>query len=222
MAGSPSVIGCSPRARRGPRTPARIADSTLSATSDRPRELNRWNSAADRTGTGTPSSIAALIVQRPSPESLMVPSNRSRCGSTARAWAVRSSSQLEITEPAPPHLGDRGEVEVVLVVLGVGQRCRLGVGGVRLQADVGLGQHVEALGVGGHQPVLDAVVDHLDEVAGAARTAVQPAPLGSSTVDRRLRRCSGVRAAASTPGARASKIGASRSTASDGPPTIRQ
>ncbi len=32
----------------------------------------------------------------------------------------------------------------------------------------------------------------------------------------------GVRSAASTPGARASKIGASRATASSGPPIIRQ
>jgi len=47
-----------------------MADTTLSAMSERPRELNRWYSAADRTGTGTPSSMAAVIVQRPSPESL--------------------------------------------------------------------------------------------------------------------------------------------------------
>ena len=173
-----SLIGTLSLRSTWPPKPARIADSTLSATSDRPRELNRWNSAADSTGTGTPSSIAAAIVQRPSPESLTRPSNASRCGSTASAWAVRSSSQLDDDRPPPPHLGDRGEVEVVAVVLGVRQRRRLGVGDVRLGADVGLGEHVEALGVGGHQPVLDAVVDHLDEVPGAGRAAVQPAPLG--------------------------------------------
>ena len=37
---------------------------------------------------------------------------------------------------APPHLGDRGEVEVVLVVLRMGQRRGLGVLGVALAADV--------------------------------------------------------------------------------------
>ena len=39
-------------------------------------------------------------------------------------------------------------------------------------------QDVEALGVGGHHAVLDAVVDHLHEVAGAVRAAVQEALLG--------------------------------------------
>ena len=46
-----------------------------------------------------------------------------------------------------------------------------------LLADVGRAQDVQALGVGGHQAVLDAVVDHLDEVAGAVRSAVQVALL---------------------------------------------
>ena len=50
----------------------------------------------------------------------------------------------------------------------------LGVGFVLFGPDVRLGQHVEALGVCRHYPVLDAVVDHLDEVASATRAAVQP------------------------------------------------
>ena len=70
-----------------------------------------------------------------------------------------------------------GEVEVVAVVLRMGERCRLGVLDVVLGADVRLGEDVEPLGVGGHHPVLDAVVDHLHEVAGAVVTAVQPAVL---------------------------------------------
>ena len=94
-----SVIGWTPFRSTWPPNPARIADSTLSATSARPRELKRWNSAADSTGTGTPSSMAALIVQRPSPESLTWPSKASRWGSAASASAVRSSSQLATTEP---------------------------------------------------------------------------------------------------------------------------
>ena len=39
---------------------------------------------------------------------------------------------------------------------------------------------VQSLRVGGHDAVFDAVVDHLHEVAGAARTTVQVAVLSSS------------------------------------------
>ena len=41
---------------------------------------------------------------------------------------------------------------------------------------VGVAQDVEAFGVGLHQAVLDAVVDHLDEVAGAARARSAGSP----------------------------------------------
>src|ERR1044072_9047377 len=34
-------------------------------------------------------------------------------------------------------------------------------------------QHVQSFSVRGHQPILDAVMNHLDEVAGAGLTAVQ-------------------------------------------------
>ena len=45
-------------------------------------------------------------------------------------------------------------------------------------ADVGVRDDVEALGVRGHQPVLDPVVHHLHEVARAVRPAVVVAVLG--------------------------------------------
>src|SRR4051794_20736450 len=45
----------------------RIAESSLSAYTASPRLENRANSAADSTGAGTPSSMAALTVHRPSP-----------------------------------------------------------------------------------------------------------------------------------------------------------
>src|SRR5689334_20553903 len=51
----------------------RIAESTLSAYSEWPRETKRPNSAALSTGTGTPSAIADSTVQRPSPESATRP-----------------------------------------------------------------------------------------------------------------------------------------------------
>src|SRR5260370_22115862 len=40
-------------------------------------------------------------------------------------------------------------------------------------AGVGMLENVQAFGVRGHQAVLDAVVDHFDEVAGAGRAAVK-------------------------------------------------
>ena len=68
---------------------------------------------------------------------------------------------------AAPELRDVREVEVVALV-----------GRQRLVA--GVAQDVEAFGVRLHQAVLDAVVDHLDEVAGAGRTAMQVATRGGA------------------------------------------
>ena len=83
---------------------------------------------------------------------------------------------------ASPQLGDRRQIEVVLVVLRVGQRSCLGVLRPVGGTDVCLVQDVETLGEGRHHAVLDPVVDHLDEVAGAGRPAVQPAQLGRDRV----------------------------------------
>src|SRR5690606_4649037 len=47
----------------------------------------------------------------------------------------------------------------------------------------GAGEQVVALGVGLHQPVLDAVVDHLREVAGADLAGVDEAALGGEGVE---------------------------------------
>src|SRR5439155_1465836 len=82
-----------------------------------------------------------------------------------------------------PHLGDVGEVEVVLVVDRVAEWSRLGIRGARPLPHVRVAENVEPLGVGRHEAVLDAVMDHLHEVAGAVRATVQvtllrrPAPL---------------------------------------------
>ena len=40
-------------------------------------------------------------------------------------------------------------------------------------ARIGMTQDVEPFGVGCHQPVFDAVMDHLDKMAGAARPAME-------------------------------------------------
>ena len=81
---------------------------------------------------------------------------------------------------APPQLGDLGQVERVLEVLGMRERRRLGVVALRAPARVGVAQEVEALGVGRHQPVLDAVVHHLDEVPRAVGSAVEEAALAAA------------------------------------------
>ena len=62
-------------------------------------------------GAGTPSSIAAMDVHRPSPESETRPANCSSPGSARSASAVRSSSHERDDAAPPPHLGDLGEVD---------------------------------------------------------------------------------------------------------------
>ena len=64
-----------------------------------PRELKRANSAVASTGTGTPASTAACMVQRPSPESATWPANCSSVGFSASCPASRSSSQELTTLP---------------------------------------------------------------------------------------------------------------------------
>ena len=49
-------------------------------------------------------------------------------------------------------------------------------------AGVGVLEDVEAFGICGHEAVFDAVVDHLHEVTGAVRAAVQPAVVGGRLV----------------------------------------
>src|SRR5262249_44760409 len=77
----------------------RMAGSRRSWDCGSPRELKRSKSEAASTCAGTPSSIAASSVHRPSPESETRPVKRSSCGSLASASAVRSSNQEETTLP---------------------------------------------------------------------------------------------------------------------------
>src|SRR5204863_4610821 len=77
----------------------RIAESTWLAKWSRSREPKREKSALESTGAGTPSSIAAIAVQRPSPESETRPEKSFRSGDSNRAAAERSSSHDAITLP---------------------------------------------------------------------------------------------------------------------------
>src|SRR5579859_5646223 len=49
-----------------------------------------------------------------------------------------------------------------------------------LLADIGVLENIQALGVGRHQSVFDAVVDHFDEMASARRAAMQITFFGSA------------------------------------------
>jgi hypothetical protein len=98
-------------------------------------------------------------------------------------WIVGQGARGEVEQPgadhaaAPPELRNLREIEVVLVVLGVLEGRGLRVGRTVRGSRVRVVQHAEPLRVGGHHSVLDAVVDHLHEVAGAVGSAVQVALL---------------------------------------------
>ena len=109
----------------------RMADSTWSAKSASPRELNRSKRAVVSTGAGTALVDGGDAVQRPSPESDTRPAKSSSCGLTSRAWAVRSSSQDEMTLPRRHTSVISLRSKLVLVELGIAQRRRLGVDRVR-------------------------------------------------------------------------------------------
>src|SRR6185503_20151803 len=61
---------------------------------------------------------------------------------------------------APPEFGNRGEIQIVSMFF-------------RQRAGRRITEDVESLRIGLHQPVLDAVVDHLDEVARTGRSTVE-------------------------------------------------
>jgi hypothetical protein len=65
----------------------------------RSRDSKREKTAAVRTGAGTPSSIAAMAVHLPSPESETRPENSDNSGDSVKAAAVKSSNQEETTLP---------------------------------------------------------------------------------------------------------------------------
>ena len=133
-------------------------------------------------------------------------------GDSRRARRRGRAPGREVEEPggddaaAPPDLGDVGEVEGEAVLLGELRRA-------------GVLQDVEALGDGLHHAVLDAVVDHLDEMAGAARPGMEVALLDAGVAAVAARASPGCRRGRAR--ARA-KIGSSRRTAAASPPIIRQ
>src|SRR5215831_14470896 len=80
--------------------------------------------------------------------------------------------------PTPPDLRHLCRVDLVLVELWLLERRGLGVRRARPQPRIRVLDDVQPLRVRGHDPVLDAVVDHLHEMPGAVRAAVVVAVLG--------------------------------------------
>jgi hypothetical protein len=88
-----------------------------------------------------------------------------------RRWIVPNVRRTRSHHAAaPPNFRDVTQIEVVLVVLGVAQWRRFRVDRMLLLAHIGIAQNAQTFGVGGHEAVLDTVVDHLDEVTGTVRT----------------------------------------------------
>ena len=77
---------------------------------------------------------------------------------------------------------------------------------------------LKPLRVGGHDPVLDAVVDHLDEVSGAVGAAMQITQFGGAVELLAARRARQV----PLPGASVEKIGSRCFTTFSSPPIIMQ
>src|SRR6185369_8055714 len=105
----------------------------------------------------------------------------------SQRWIFQQGARRQVQQPrgnyasAPPYFGDIGKIQIVLIVLRISQGCRLRVDLMRLFADIGSAQDTQPLGIGSHDAVLDAIVYHLDEVAGTIRTAVQVPLLGGAS-----------------------------------------
>jgi len=104
-------------------------------------------------------------------------------GEICERRVLRKGSRRQVEQPradhaaAAPDLGDIREIEVVIEIV-IHARRGFRVHLVRAGVDIGVGQDVETLAKGRHDPVLDPVVDHFDEVPGARGAAVDVAQLG--------------------------------------------
>ena len=67
---------------------------------------------------------------------------------------------------------------MILVVLRMPEGRCFRIGLALEIADIGMFEDVETLGIGGHQPVFDAVMHHFDEMPCARRAAMQVTLLG--------------------------------------------
>jgi hypothetical protein len=188
------------------------------ANSSSPREAKRENSAAVSTGAGTPSSIAACDVQRPSPESETRPEKFSSAGLCASAAAVRSSSHDPTTLPRRQTSAISGMSKSYWYSSGL----RSGVVSASISCSA---RPMSALSRMFRPSANAAIIPYSIPLwtiftkwpAPLGPQCSQPCSAGAGSPSR-----PGVRSAASTPGASDEKNGSRRSTAVSSPPIIRQ
>src|SRR5262249_15429281 len=77
-----------------------------------------------------------------------------------------------------PELSDVADIEIELIMRWITKRSCFRVDRVVVFTNVSATKNSEAFGVSSHQAVFYAVVDHLDEVAGAAWATVQVSVFG--------------------------------------------
>src|SRR5438876_679017 len=108
-------------------------------------------------------------------------------GKAFESWLIEKRNSSQVEKPrcdyaaAAPDFRNICEVEIILIVLRIAQGSGFCVGVAMGFAGVGVLENVQALRVGRHQTVLDAVVNHLDEMAGAGGAAVKIALFGCAT-----------------------------------------
>src|SRR6266536_1966603 len=112
---------------------------------------------------------------------------RHSSGKFRESRVLNQGARRKIQEPrcdytaAPPYLGDVLQIKFVLVMLRIPQGGCFGVDLAALAlSDVGGAQHGQSFRIGCHDSVLDAIVDHLYEMAGTVGTAVQVALFGAA------------------------------------------
>ena len=150
-----------------------------SANSASPREAKRSSMRRRESAPARPSSMAALSVQRPSPESETRPANSPNWGLPLEREAVRSSSHEAMTLPRRQKLGDvRANRDRTGTARGRATAWSPRRTGRFSLPTFAWRRMLNPLRVRGHEPVLDSVVHHLDEVARAVGSAAQVAVLG--------------------------------------------
>jgi len=108
----------------------------------------------------------AQILRSPPESSSALRPNRLLCQKIGQVRFFQQGNGGQVEQPrghdaaAPPDFGHIGQVEIILVILRIAQRSSFGIGRALLFAGIGVVQNIQTLGVGSHQAVLDAVMNH--------------------------------------------------------------
>src|SRR5206468_10928487 len=72
------------------------------------------------------------------------------------------------------------EIQIVLIMLGIAQRSRLGVYRILLLADIRVAQDAKSFRISGHDSIFDSVMNHFHKMPRAVRAAVKISLLAGS------------------------------------------